>query len=130
MSAKKILIVEDEAVVSLDINRRLEKMGYEVLGQVASGEETLEMVQDNPPDLVLMDINLQGEIDGIETATRLYKEYNIPVIYLTAYAGESTLERAKESQPYGYILKPFKERELRATIEIAISRHEKESLNN
>lgn len=126
MSANKILIVEDEAVVSLDISRRLEKMGYEVMGRLASGEEAIELIQEERPDLVLMDINLQGEIDGIETATKLYKEHNLPVIYLTAYAGESTLERAKESKPYGYILKPFKERELHAAIEIAISRHETE----
>lgn len=126
MSANKILIVEDEAVVSLDISRRLEKMGYEVMGRLASGEEAMEMIQEERPDLVLMDINLQGELDGIETATKLYKEYNLPVIYLTAYAGDSTLERAKVSKPYGYILKPFKERELHAAIEIAISRHETE----
>ncbi|NBD33798.1 MAG: response regulator [Cyanobacteria bacterium] len=126
MSAKKILIVEDEAVVSLDISRRLEKMGYEVMGRLASGEEAINLIQEERPDLVLMDINLQGEMDGIETATKLYREYNLPVIYLTAYAGQSTLERAKESKPYGYILKPFKERELHAAIEIAISRHETE----
>lgn len=126
MSASKILIVEDEAVVSLDITRRLEKMGYNVMGRLASGEEALELVQQERPDLVLMDINLQGEIDGIETANQLYQNYNIPVIYLTAYAGESTLERAKETKPYGYILKPFKERELRATIEVALSRHQTE----
>ena len=127
MSTNKILIVEDEAVVSLDIARRLEKMGYEVLARVASGEEALELVQETPPDLVLMDINLQGKLDGIETATQLNQEYDLPVIYLTAYAGESTLERAKKSKPYGYILKPFKERELCAAIEIAISRHQGES---
>ena len=126
MSNHKILIVEDEAVVSLDIGRRLEKMGYEVIGRLASGEEALELVQEERPDLVLMDINLQGELDGIQTATTLYKNYGLPVIYLTAYAGDSTLERAKESKPYGYILKPFKERELHAAIEIAISRHETE----
>lgn len=126
MSGSKILIVEDEAVVSLDITRRLEKMGYEIMGRLASGEEALELIQQDRPDLVLMDINLQGEIDGIETANKLYQDHNIPVIYLTAYAGESTLERAKESKPYGYILKPFKERELHATIEIAISRHQTE----
>jgi len=126
MSTNKILIVEDEAVVSLDIARRLEKMGYEVLGRVASGEEAIALVQENLPDLVLMDINLQGDIDGIQTATKLNEEHNLPVIYLTAYAGESTLERAKESKPYGYILKPFKERELHAAIEIAISRHQGE----
>lgn len=122
MSEGKILIVEDEAVVSLDIARRLEKMGYEVIARVASGEEAIAQVQAAPPDLVLMDINLQGEMDGIETADQLAKEYGIPTIYLTAYAGESTLQRAKLTNPYGYILKPFKERELRATIEIALQR--------
>lgn len=126
MPANKILIVEDEAVVSLDVSKRLEKMGYEVIGRTASGEEALELIEKDRPDLVLMDINLQGEMDGIETATQLYKDYNLPVIYLTAYAGESTLERAKESKPYGYILKPFKERELHAAIEIAIARHKTE----
>ncbi|ERN41980.1 response regulator receiver protein [Rubidibacter lacunae KORDI 51-2] len=124
MSDNKILIVEDEAVVSLDLSRRLQKMGYEIVGRVASGEAAIAAIEENPPDLALMDINLQGDMDGIETAERLYKEFDIPVIYLTAYAGESTLQRAKQTRPYGYILKPFKERELRATIEIAIARHQ------
>lgn len=127
MSNSKILIVEDEAVVSLDISRRLEKMGYEVVGRVASGEEALAIAQETSPDLVLMDINLQGEMDGIETAEQIYEQAQIPVIYLTAYAGESTLQRAKQTKPYGYILKPFKERELRAAIEIALSRHQAEA---
>lgn len=124
MTTYKILIVEDEAIVALDIARRLEKMDYEVIGRLASGEEALELIAKQPPDLVLMDINLQGEMDGIDTATTIYKTYNIPVIYLTAYAGKSTLERAKQSKPYGYILKPFKEKELHATIEVALSRHQ------
>lgn len=127
MSNSKILIVEDEAVVSLDISRRLEKMGYEVVGRAASGEEALTVTQETSPDLVLMDINLQGELDGIETAEQIYEQAKIPVIYLTAYAGESTLQRAKQTRPYGYILKPFKERELRAAIEIALSRHQAEA---
>lgn len=124
MTTYKILIVEDEAIVALDIARRLEKMDYEVIGRLASGEEALELIAKQPPDLVLMDINLQGEMDGLDTATTIYKTYNIPVIYLTAYAGKSTLERAKQSKPYGYILKPFKEKELHATIEVALSRHQ------
>jgi len=123
----KILIVEDEAVVSLDLARRLEKMGYEVVGRVGSGEDAIALVEQTPPDLILMDINLQGDLDGIETAERLHENFSIPVVYLTAYAGESTLQRAKQTYPYGYILKPFKERELRATIEIAIARRHREA---
>jgi len=120
--ASKILIVEDEAVVSLDISRRLERMEYEVVGRAASGEEALAAIANDAPDLILMDINLQGELDGIEVARKIDREYQIPVIYLTAYAGEGTLKRATETNPYGYILKPFKERELRATIEVALQR--------
>lgn len=122
----KVLIVEDEAIVSLDISRRLEKLGYEVVGTVASGDEALSIAHSNPPDLVLMDINIQGELDGIETAEKIYAEHNVPVIYLTAYGGESILQRAKQTRPFGYILKPFKERELRAAIEIALVRHREE----
>lgn len=125
--ADKILIVEDEAVVSLDIARRLEKMAYEVIARVASGEEAIAAIAAEPPDLVLMDINLQGSLDGIETAAKIDRDYQIPVIYLTAYAGDSTIGRAKETNPYGYILKPFKERELRAAIEVALQRKRAEA---
>lgn len=120
--ASKILIVEDEAVVALDISRRLERMGYEISARVASSEEALSAIEINAPDLILMDINLQGSSDGIEAAEKIDREYQIPIIYLTAYAGEGTLQRAKETSPYGYILKPFKERELRAAIEVALQR--------
>ncbi len=125
--ADKILIVEDEAVVSLDIARRLEKMAYEVVARVASSEEAIAAIEANAPDLILMDINLQGSTDGIETAEQIDRDYRIPVIYLTAYAGDSTIERAKQTNPYGYILKPFKERELRAAIEVALQRKRAET---
>lgn len=125
--ASKILIVEDEAVVSLDIARRLERMGYEIIARVASSVEAFAAIEMNAPDLILMDINLQGNSDGIEAAEKIDRQYQIPVIYLTAYAGEGTLQRAKETSPYGYILKPFKERELRAAIEVALQRKQAEA---
>mgnify|MGYP001324465685 CR=1 FL=1 len=117
-----IVIVEDEFIVALDIQRYLERNGYAVRGILPSGEELLEKVEDLKPDLVLMDIRLQGKLDGVETAARLADLRAVPVILLTAYADEPTLARAKITQPFGYLLKPFDERELRTSIEIALYR--------
>lgn len=122
----KILIVEDEAIVAEDIASRLEKMGYTIADIVASGEEAIVAANTTQPDIVLMDIMLQGKIGGIVAARQIYTELNVPVIYLTAYADPKTLKQAKVTNPFGYILKPFKDKELQATIEIARSRHEKE----
>lgn len=117
-----IVIVEDEFIVALDIKRHLERSGYEVKGIFASGEQLLERVEELRPNLVLMDIRLQGKLDGVDTAAILNDRWAIPVILLTAYADEATLSRAKISQPFGYLLKPFEERELRISIEIALYR--------
>ncbi len=117
-----IVIVEDEFIVALDIQRYLERNGYSVKGILPSGEELLEKVEDLKPDLVLMDIRLQGSLDGVETAAQLNDRWSVPVILLTAYADETTLARAKITQPFGYLLKPFDERELRTSIEIALYR--------
>ena len=125
MSAK-ILVVEDEAIIAEDIALRLEKMGYEVVDIVASGEEAIAAAAIHEPDLVLMDIMLQGLMDGIMAADKIRETLEIPVVYLTAYADENTLKRAKVTQPLGYILKPFRETELWVTIEIALSRHQAE----
>lgn len=122
----KILIVEDEAIVAEDIASRLQKMGYIVVNILASGEAAILAATTTDPDLILMDIRLQGEIDGINAAKQIYQQLKKPIIYLTAYADESTLERAKFAGAFGYVLKPFKERELRATIEIALARHRSE----
>ncbi|HDQ14896.1 MAG TPA: hybrid sensor histidine kinase/response regulator [Sediminispirochaeta sp.] len=119
----RIQIVEDEGVVALDIRRHLESFGYSVVGIHSSGEEALEKFEEEVPDLVLMDIRLQGEMDGIETARIIKEKYRIPVIMLTAYADEKTVERAKFIEPFGYIIKPFEERELRTNIEMAFFRH-------
>jgi PAS domain S-box-containing protein len=116
----RILVVEDESLVARDIQNMLRSLGYEVAGIVASGEEAIENALASVPDLVLMDIVLKGDIDGIAAAERLWEEYSIPVIYLTAYADDTTFERAKLTKPFGYLLKPFEERELQTTIEMAL----------
>ncbi|MCF7929547.1 MAG: response regulator [Spirochaetales bacterium] len=123
---KRILIVEDEHIVALDIQHHLERSGFEVTGLSASGEKAIESVAQDTPDLVLMDIRLQGEMDGIEAADTIRQEYNIPVIMLTAYTDEETIERAKNIHPFGYLIKPFEERELKITIEMALFRHDME----
>lgn len=122
MPANRILIVEDERIVALNLQQRLTKLGYEVTGRAASGLEALAKARQQRPDLVLMDIHIEGDMDGIETARRLKEELNLRVIYLTAYAEDSTLERARETQPYGYLIKPFSERELHATLQVAMER--------
>ncbi|MDX2099334.1 MAG: ATP-binding protein [Leptolyngbyaceae cyanobacterium bins.59] len=132
MCAIKILIVEDEAIVAEDIALSLEKMGYQVLGMLDSGEIALAKLTaefQNPechPDLILMDIMLKDQMDGVETAQQIRDVFKIPVVYLTANADSNTLQRAKATVPFGYLLKPFKEADLRATIEIALSRHQAE----
>ncbi len=128
MPEKKILIVEDERIVAEDLKRLLIKMGYAVTGIAASGEDALKSVKASLPDLVLMDIRIQGPQDGIETAEHLYAEYNVPVSYLTAYADATTLERAKATMPFGYILKPFEARSLQTVIELALHRHAMEQI--
>jgi two-component system cell cycle sensor histidine kinase/response regulator CckA len=128
MPEKRILIVEDERIVAEDLKRLLVKMGYGVTGIAVSGEEAIRSVQAQRPDLVLMDIRIEGPRDGIEVAEHLYAEYNVPVSYLTAFADAPTLDRAKTTMPFGYILKPFETRSLQAVIEMAIHRHMMESV--
>ncbi|QIZ72325.1 hybrid sensor histidine kinase/response regulator [Oxynema aestuarii] len=127
MSSIKILIVEDEAIVGEDIASHLESMGYEPIDIVGSGEEAINMATHTKPDLILMDIMLQGQIDGIETANRIQSLFPVPIVYLTAYADEKTLKRAKITHPFGYIIKPFTPQELKVTIEISLSRFQAES---
>jgi len=120
MEKVRMLVVEDERIVSLDLQRRLKAMGYEVVGSAVSGEEAIQKAETLRPDMVLMDIMLDGELDGIQAAEIIRSRLTIPVIYLTAYADSATLERAKITEPFGYILKPFEERELHGHIEIAL----------
>jgi PAS domain S-box-containing protein len=123
----RIMIVEDEQIVALDLKMRLESMGYEVVGNVSMGEKSFHLASENRPDLLLMDIKLAGNIDGIQTAELMRKFYNLPVIYLTAFADKATLERAKRTQPFGYIIKPFSDDELKSNIEMAYYNHYKVS---
>ncbi len=120
MNNEKILIVEDEKIIALDLQRRLERFGYSVVGMASDGHEAVTLAKEREPDIILMDIMLAGAMDGIEAAGQIKARYGIPVIFLTAYTDEKTLERAKEVEPFGYILKPFKERELYTTIDIAL----------
>ncbi len=120
MSRERIYIVEDERIIAIDLQRRLERLGYRVCGSAASGDEALAGIRQHLPDLVLMDIVIQGEMDGIEVAVTIKRELNVPVIFLSAYTDAKTLERAKEASPLGYILKPFKERELATLLEMAL----------
>ncbi|MEN3976357.1 response regulator [Emcibacter sp. SYSU 3D8] len=126
MTPSRIMVVEDERIVALHIRQQLEKLGYEVPAVVASGEQALQSIDRDRPDLILMDIRIDGSIDGIETASRVPPEHKIPVVYLTAYSEEATLTRAKTTAPYGYLLKPFSERELHATIQMALERNKAE----
>ncbi|MFH0865383.1 MAG: response regulator [Bacteroidota bacterium] len=128
MAKLKILVVEDESIVAKDIQNSLKKLGYTVPTIVASGEKAIEEVEQSRPDLVLMDIMLKGDINGVEAANAIRENYDIPVIFLTAYADDNTLSKAKIAEPYGYIIKPFKEKELQTTIEMAMYKHEKDSL--
>ena len=118
--AAKILIVEDEQIVAVDIQGHLQRLGYRVVGTVASGEEACQMAAELEPDLVLMDVRIQGAFDGIGAATRIRQSRDVPIVFLTAYTDVDTLDRAKLTQPYGYIVKPFAQRDLEAAIEVAL----------
>lgn len=121
-----VLITEDESIVRKDIERSLKKLGYNVVAQADTGEKSIELARQFKPDVALMDIMLKGEMTGIEAAEIIKREINIPIIYLTAYADDATLQRAKISEPHGYILKPFKEIDLHTAIEMAVHKHSKE----
>ena len=123
MPPAQLLIVEDELLLGKRLAHQLQALGYAVTDIVASGQEALERAESNPPDLVLMDIALKGDRDGIETAAQLRERADIPLVYLTAYADEATLARAEATGAYGYLLKPYKERELHATIKLALQTH-------
>lgn len=122
----RVLVVEDESIVAMDIQNRLRHLGYDVPAVALSGEDGVEKAMALNPDLVLMDIMLKGKMDGIAAAERIQERLHIPVIYLTAHSDKDTLERVKITEPYGYLIKPFEERELHTAIEIAIYKHQME----
>lgn len=126
MAAVKILIVEDEMISAMSLTADLEDMDYEVVETATSGEEALQFTTQLQPDLILMDINLAGSMDGIEAATEIRQRFNIPVVFLTSYSDDETLQRARQAGSFGYLLKPFKTPEVRAGIEIALSKYQEE----
>ncbi len=126
MKKARIFVVEDEAIVAKDLENSLKRMGYDVLGTASSGEKALVQVEECKPDLVMMDIKLKGKMNGIETASEIRKRFDIPAIYLTAHADAKVFDNAKLTEPFGYIIKPFEEKELGRTIEIALYRHKME----
>jgi len=133
MVPARILVVEDETIVARDIQQSLTRLGYDVPTTATSGEEAIRKTKEIHPDLILMDIVLRGQMDGVETVRQINRQFDVPVIFLTAYADDSTLERARTTSPAGYMLKPFHPNELRPAIELAlhraqIDRHLKESL--
>ncbi len=120
MGKVQVLIVEDEAIISMDLRYKLEALGYSVVAEIKSGKEAVKAVSQLRPDVVLMDIGLIGEMDGIYAAAHIRNRFDVQVVYLTAYIDEATLERAETTEPLGYLLKPIDDAMLRATIEIAI----------
>jgi CheY-like chemotaxis protein len=123
MKGNKIMIVEDESIIAEDIRMSLVNNGYVVPSVVSMGETAIEKIKEDKPDLILMDIMLAGKMDGIETAGMIQSKFNIPVIYLTAYCDDKILERAKITGPFGYLIKPFKGRELYIAIEMSLYKH-------
>src|SRR5262245_27584960 len=122
MPAPGIMVVEDERITALALCKTLSRLGYAVAGSHSSGETALQHIVDRPPDLVLMDIHLEGTIDGIETASRIPSNLMVPVVYLSAFADGPVLERVRATKPYGYVVKTASERELNAAIEVALER--------
>ncbi len=116
----QVLIVEDEAIVSMDLRYKLEALGYSVAAEISSGEEAIDAADRLHPDVVLMGIGLSGEMDGIDAAAQIRGQRDIPVVYVTAYIDDATLERAESTEPVGYLIKPFDDAKLRATVQMAI----------
>ncbi|MDP1768915.1 MAG: response regulator [Nitrospirota bacterium] len=123
MQTTRIYIVEDEALIAMEISDRLTQLGYDICGRAARGEQALEEIPRTHPDIVLMDIRLAGELTGTETAARLRKRLDVPVVFLTAFSDDSLLKEAIDTEPFGYLVKPFEERELHATLQAALYRH-------
>ncbi len=120
MKKARILIVEDEAIIAMEIENQLQSLGYIVTSIVDTGEKAIKKAEEDKPDIILMDIRIKGEMDGIEAAEEIRNRFGIPVIFSTAYLDEERIERAKITMPFGYVLKPVQERDLKVTIEMAL----------
>ena len=123
MAEGRILVVEDEHIVAMGIKKMLKSLGYQVTGVASTGEDAISKAESTFPDLVLMDIMLKGNIDGIEAAREIITRFDLPVVYLSAYSDSKILDRAKQTGPSGYIVKPFEEKDLHSSIEMALHRH-------
>lgn len=121
MSTEKILIVEDEGIAALSLERKIQALGYQSAGIAFSGGEALTTVENEKPDLILMDIQLRGAPDGIETAKRIHEKWDIPIVYVTAFSDDETIERAKKTAPFGYLMKPYRDHSIKTTVEIALN---------
>ena len=118
----RVFVVEDEALIALDLSERLEVLGYEVCGTTTRGETAVQRIAELRPDLVLMDIKLAGSMDGVEVAQQLRERYDVPVVFLSAFVDSQLIARATRTNCYGYLVKPFEERELHATLQVALER--------
>lgn len=127
MKKTRIMIVEDEGVTAVGIQDSLEQLGYEVSSREVSGEDAVSKASGDLPDLILMDINLGGGMDGIETAAQIRSNADIPVVFLTAHSDDHTFQRAKITDPFGYVVKPFDDRELNIAVEMALYKHRTEA---
>ena len=123
MNEPSILVVEDEAIIAADLELKLRRLGYRVSGTTNTGEQAVTLVRQQPPDLVLMDIRLAGAMDGIEAAREIRSQNDVPLVFLTAHSDEATLERAGQTEPFGFITKPFHERDLHIHIKTALYKH-------
>jgi signal transduction histidine kinase len=130
MAMTRIMLVEDEVIISRDVQRTLEKLGYVVCAAATSGEEAIAAALAVKPDIILMDIMLHGAIDGVDAAREIRSRLDVPIVFLTAFADDKILERAKLTRPYGYLIKPFEDRELHSTIEMAVYKHRTEDALN
>ena len=120
MEKAKILIVEDEAIIAAEIESNLQSLGYEITSVVNTGKKAIEKVEIDKPDIILMDIRIKGEMDGIDAAEIIRSRFGVPVIFSTAYTDEERIQRAKITMPFGYLLKPIQDRDLKVTVEMAL----------
>ena len=118
-----VLIVEDERIVAIDLQQTLSRMGYDAFAIASSADEAMRRASERRPDVVLMDIRIKGDRDGVETAALMRQQFEVPIVYLTAHADDATVERAKHTEPYGYLLKPVKSAELRSVLEVSLYKH-------
>ena len=127
MSRKQIIIIEDEALIAEEIKSTLEILGYKVAGHAMNGDKALDLLSSTPADLYLLDINIKGTLNGIDLAKIISEKYKAPFVFLTSYSDDLTLQQVKTVMPYGYILKPFNEEDLKVNIELALTKYQ---LNN